>query len=147
MALTPMAYAIRLLARRDYSEKELRQRMQHKQFEQTEIDQVLAQLQQANYQSDIRFCEMLIRSRVNKGYGWLYIQQELQYKGIAEQIITEVNQELETDWYQQAYNTYQRRYADKPIADQKDKAKRMRFMQSRGFNFDQIMPLFSDETL
>lgn len=130
--------SIALLARREHSLKELQQKLRTKGHEKEDIEPVLAFLEAENYQSDVRAAESIFRNRVSRGYGWRYIEQELTQKGITAIITRTVKAEQEVDWYQLAADSYLKKYGNKGIADQKDKAKRMRFLQSRGFSFDEI---------
>ena len=58
-----------------------------------------------NWQSDRRFSENYLNSRVQKGYGVGRIRQELrQLKGVSSDIIDEVLMESEIDWYEMAEN-------------------------------------------
>lgn len=127
-----------LLARREHSQKELRQKLLLRDYAAEEIEPILLALQEQNIQSDVRFAESLIRVRISKGYGWIYICAELKQKGLANDIISEIYQHQSVDWFAQAKLAYQKRFADTPISDQKDKAKRIRFLQSRGFDYEQI---------
>jgi regulatory protein len=127
-----------LLARREHSKKELRQKLLLRDYALEDIEPILQALSEQNIQSDVRFAESLMRVRISRGYGWIYICAELKQKGLANDIISEIHQTQSIDWFEQAHNTYQKRFADTPISDQKDKAKRIRFLQSRGFDFEQI---------
>ncbi|MBO9491141.1 recombination regulator RecX [Endozoicomonas sp. G2_1] len=135
--------AVDLLSRREHSAKELTNKLKQKDFSSDDIAEVLLYLQDKNYQSDARFAESACNSRVNKGYGWRYIQQELSFKGVSSSVISELKESLTIDWYYQAELAYNRRFGDSEIKDQKDKAKRIRFLQSRGFDSDQIFSLIS----
>lgn len=131
--------AIALLSRREHSLRELKQKLLQRRFVSNEIDDVLAFLASENYQSDIRAAESIFRNRVNRGYGWLYIQNELKNKGIAGDIIQALQSEQDVDWYQQAADTYQKKFKNPDIKEDKEKAKRMRFLQYRGFTMDEIL--------
>ena len=50
---------------------------------------------------------------------------------------------IEIDWYLQAELAYNKRFGTRYIKDQKDKAKRMRFLQYRGFTMDEINEVVS----
>jgi regulatory protein len=78
---------------------------------------------------------------MNKGYGWLYISNELEQKGVCDTIIDEVNKNQQIDWYLQAELAYNKRFGESTIKDQKDTTKRIRFMQRRGFSSNEITPL------
>ena len=127
-----------LLARREHSKKELRQKLLLRDYALEDIEPILQALSEQNIQSDVRFAESLMRVRISRGYGWIYICAELKQKGLANDIISEIHQTQSIDWFEQAHTAYQKRFADTPISDQKDKAKRIRFLQSRGFDFEQI---------
>ena len=140
--MTNIAYG--LLAKREHSAAELRNKLKQKEFAEDEIELLLKKLQQANLQSDSRYAESLIRSRVNRGYGPRYIEQELFHKGVCSDTASAVLKEMAIDWFDVANDSYQKKYRLKPIHDDKEKAKRMRFLQYRGFSFDHIMTLIND---
>ncbi len=73
---------LNLLSRREYSQHELRYKMA--QFVDDDvIDEVIQRLQADGYQSDERFVESFVRSRIGKRHGAKKIRYELQQKGIA----------------------------------------------------------------
>lgn len=137
--------AIDLLSRREHAVVELEKKLKSKDYELSDISEVIRFLIEKDYVSDRRYTETMIRSRTNKGYGWRYIQQELSHKGVVSSLISEVLEELEIDWYAVAADTYQRKFSMKSITDHKDKAKRIRFMQYRGFTSDIIFSVIENE--
>jgi len=50
-------------------------------------------------------------------------------------IIIELNKNQQIDWYLQAELAYNKRFGANDSKDQKNKVKRIRFMQCRGFSF------------
>ncbi|MBA6301267.1 RecX family transcriptional regulator [Colwellia sp. MB3u-22] len=48
-------------------------------------------------------------NRLNKGYGWLYISNELAQKGVCDSIIVELNKKPQIGWYLQAERAYNKR--------------------------------------
>ena len=52
---------------------------------------------------------------MNKGYGWLYITDELKQKGIGSNIINKLNENGEIDWYLQAELAYNKRFESSPM--------------------------------
>ncbi len=135
--------AIDLLSRREHSVKELCEKLQSKAYLLDDISPVIHYLQEKNYQSDTRYAESYYRTRVNKGYGWRYISSALIQKGVSHAIIAQLKDNEEFDWYHQAELAYNKRFGERPIVDNKDKAKRIRFMQSRGFSTDQILAVLN----
>lgn len=131
--------AIDLLSRREHSIKEITRKLLQREYERDEIDSVIVFLLDNNYLCERRYTESVIRKRVNKGYGKHYIYQELKQNGIERYLADEVAENLEIDWYHLAQRTYSKRFGATEIADQKEKAKRIRFLQYRGFSSDEIM--------
>lgn len=131
--------AIQLLARREHSEKELIQKLQAKEHSKEDALNIAEHLIAKGYLSNERYAESMIRSRINKGYGWYYIEQELKQKGVESHIMRAALAEQNVDWYLQAELAYHKRFGEKAIVDQKDKAKRIRFLQYRGYAHDEIM--------
>ena len=66
----------------------------------------------------------------------LRIRQELQLKGVENDWIAEALENAEVDWFALAKDVRARRFRQYP-QDQKEKAKQLRFLQSRGFNAEQ----------
>ncbi len=123
---------------REHSRHELQQKLHKKGFVNDDIEPVLDALAEQDIQNEYRFGECLFRTRVNKGFGWSYIAAELKQKGLANDIIAEVYQSQQIDWFMQAQQAYEKRFPDSEIADAKAKAQRIRFLQYRGFDFEQI---------
>ncbi len=137
--------SIDLLSRREHSVKELQQNLLQRKFEETEIDQVISYLMENDYLSDQRYADSMFRIRIIKGYGQKHIESELIRKGVSRTIINLIAENQEIDWYDQALITYTKRFGESQILDQKDKAKRIRFLQYRGFSTDQIMTVVNRE--
>ena len=126
---------------REHSVAELQRKLEQK-FERSElILQTLDWLLDLGYLNDCRFAEIFVRTSIMKGRGPVRIKQELQQKGVAQKYIVNAIDEAEVDWQQQAAAVLVRKFRSEP-ADQKERAKQMRFLQSRGYCADHIYPLF-----
>ncbi len=133
--------AMDLLARREHSRRELKQKLR-KRFEDEElIDEQLDRLSEENLQSDSRYAESFLRQRINRGHGPLRIRQEMRQKGISDSGVNAALEEESPDWYALAEDTYRRKFGELPPEDIKEKAKRSRFMQYRGFGLDHYQHL------
>ena len=130
--------AYSLLARREHSQKEIMQKLSQRDFAKEDIEVVLDALAEQDIQSDLRYGEAVLRQRLQKGYGWTYICAQLKQKGLTSDIISAVYDSQAIDWFEMAELAYVKRFAQTEIVDQKDKAKRIRFLQYRGFDFEQI---------
>jgi regulatory protein len=63
---------------------------------------------------------------------------DIRQKGIAEDLLNTAVEAADTNWFALAREVAERKFGRGPATDQKDKARRMRFLQYRGFNFEQI---------
>lgn len=144
---TALHCGVGLLARREHSEFELKQKLTSREFDAIEVEAAIERLLEKDYLSDERFAESTCRYRTNRGYGWRYIANELKQKGICSTIIQQLQKNCEIDWYLQAELAYNKRFSDIRVKDpksiQKEKAKRIRFLQYRGFSTDEIFAIES----
>ena len=130
--------AMDLLAFREHSMQELITKLLRKFPGCEHIDSQLQQLATENLQSDQRFAEAFVRSRVYKGQGPLRIRNELRQRGIASTLIELTLEQAGVDWFAVISELSARKYGDAPVRDEKDKAKRIRFFQYRGFSYELI---------
>lgn len=130
--------ALNFLAIREHSQLELRQKLLRKDFPLELINEVLNQLHAENLQSDARFTESFIRSRINKGQGYLRIRYELQQLGISAALLNEYLDENDAQWQQLAQQVRKKKFGTALPRDPKQKAKQIRFLQYRGFSATQI---------
>lgn len=140
--------AMNLLARREHSYYELISKLTQRFIDnncytQELIQQQLQRLCDDNLQSDERFVEVFINSKINSGKGPLAIRQQLQQKGIGSELIEQGLELLEDEWYELAAALYRRKFADTKAVDQKEKAKRIRFLQGRGFLYKHFSALLA----
>ncbi|WP_109078383.1 recombination regulator RecX [Aggregatibacter kilianii] len=138
MSTLALNYVMNLLSRREYSEFELRCKMQEKSFSEEEIEQAIAHCQQKNWQSDQRFAESYLHSRAQRGYGLNRIKQELrQLKGVESVTIEAVMNESEIDWPELALGVLRKKFPDyKEKQTPKMRQKIWQYMLSHGFNRD-----------
>jgi regulatory protein len=136
------AAAIGLLARREHAARELAGKLRSRGFDAAVIEQVLARLADERLQSDERYAEVYLRQRGGKGYGPERIRAELRERGIDDALIAanfrRAEEEEGIDWFELAARAYAKKFGNRPIEDMKDRAKRQRFMQYRGFSHEQI---------
>lgn len=132
------SYLFDLLARRDYPRAQLAQKLTQRECSPQIAAKVLDQFESDGYLSDRRFVQSQVRQRFEQGQGRRKIEFELRQKGISNQLLEEVLGEAEVEPKQVALEYYRRRYGESQADDQKERAKRMRHMASRGFGFDEI---------
>lgn len=130
-------YALSLLARREHSQLELEKKLITRGFSAPDIKTMIAKLIAEGLQSDKRFAECYIRKRKLSGYGPLRIMKELQALGIAEDVITNFLLPDDDFWQEQAKNVQRKKFKFLPKKIP-ERAKQSRFLQYRGFTFEQI---------
>ena len=130
-----------LLTRREHSREELWQKLR-KRYDEPELREAIDALAVENLQSDERFAAAYVRERMMRGFGPLKIVAELTQRGVSASIVScaleEVPRDEETTWIQVAQDAYQRRFGDELPHDLPDKARRLRFLNQRGFSGDQL---------
>lgn len=138
---SPRDIAIGLLARREYSRAELAQRLQKKSFDNAAIEECLDTLIEQDLQSDARFAANFVRSRIIRGQGVIRIKGELRQRGVDQETLNTalaaIEESEQVDWFELARETLARRFTS-PGENPKERARRERFLASRGFDFEQI---------
>lgn len=141
--MSAKSVAVNLLSRREHSAFEIRDKLHKRDFDDAEIEQAIIELQQGGWLSDERFTEAYIRMRQQKGFGPIRITIELSERGVDDSIIDASLDADDETWQQVLQQQYLKKYKNKPIADYNDKAKRIRFLQYRGFALDAIYSIVS----
>ncbi len=137
--------ALQLLSRRDHGRCELVQKLKAKGYPQAEIDQVIEYCDHFGYLDDQRFAQALVRQHISKGHGELRIRQELKHKQLAADMIELALQQADVDWFELARQTAEKKFDVMEPVGQKEKAKQIRFLQYRGFSFEQIQYALDSE--
>ena len=132
------ARALRLLARREHSRKELERKLSPYAASSEALDVLISELKTRNQLSEARFAEERAR-RLSRKYGAARIRQDLKSKGVGEELVGHVSSEGDLE---RARAILERKYRQ-PAATREERAKRMRFLQSRGFSSEIIFKLLS----
>ena len=130
--------AMQLLSRRDHGEYELYQKLTLKGYSEDDIQQAVNFCLDHNYLDDLRYAKSQIRQHVYKGHGERRIRQELNQKRVAESVIELALEEEPQDWFELAKQAAEKKFKGVKAQDQKEYAKQVRFLQYRGYSFDQI---------
>ncbi len=133
-----------LLARREHSRAELRQKLTGRGYEAAVVDTVLERLQAQHLQSDQRYVESYVTARSGRGYGPQRIRAELRERGIdaeqAERALAGLSEQravlIRDVWY--------KKFRGRMPADYRERARQMRFLQQRGFSSEDIHGLFAE---
>jgi regulatory protein len=142
--LSLRARALQYLARREYSRAELRGKLlPHVQTDEgcepeqpAALETLLDDLTSRGWLSDARASTQWIHAKRSR-FGTQRITHELRQKGIAEELISAALPALKESELDAARNVWQRKFGILP-QEAKEKAKQMRFLQSRGFSMEVI---------
>jgi len=133
--------AIRLLARREQSRCELQQKLHLRMLEKgwfVDLEHLLDELVRQGLQSDVRFAEVLVRSKANNGYGVSRVLKWAHQYGLSKILVQEQIEEQTHDWFENALRQ-KRKYCGWNIAlTPQERAKQVRYLYQRGFSSEQI---------
>ncbi len=153
--------ALRLLARREHSAWELRQKLRAKagapapaadgeddeedesaraQRGRALLDALLAELAEIGAQSDARFTEQICRLRYRTGRGPGKLRAELRGHQIAPETIDAAMSEYTGKWRALAARVREKKFGAEAPASYAEWAKQARFLQQRGFGEEEIEP-------
>lgn len=130
--------AVSLLARREHSAQELRDKLIAKGYPAVLVSNALEQLGAQGLLSDARFAEVFARSRANKGYGAVRIAQELRRRGVDDEQIAPVVSNIKETWRAQIEQVRHKRFGEGLPQSNADRAKQARFLLQRGFTSEQV---------
>lgn len=125
--------ALAYLSRRDHSRYELTQKLRRAGCDDGIINKAIAQLVEDGYQDDLRFALGYCAYRARRGFGPLRIQQELQTKGVCNDITFEILTQPELDWAVLALKAWDKKFKGVVSTAAAARAKQWRFLLQRGF--------------
>ncbi|MDX2300413.1 MAG: regulatory protein RecX [Xanthomonadaceae bacterium] len=125
--------ALGMLARREYSRRDLGRKLGARGIDPDETGAALDRLAEHGFQNDDRFAGAFARSRAGAGYGPVRIRAELLGHGLSAEQIDAALDTCENDWDADARTLIVRRYAGKNLADPALRRKAIDFLLRRGF--------------
>ena len=132
------ARALRLLACREHSRQEIERKLSPHAGSSDDLKNLVSELKTKNQLSEARFAQERAR-RLARKYGAARIRQDLKAKGVSADLIEKVSLEGELE---RARAILERKYRT-PAATREERARRMRFLQGRGFSSEIIFSLLS----
>ncbi|MBV9346239.1 MAG: regulatory protein RecX [Gammaproteobacteria bacterium] len=129
-------YAVSLLARRDFGPRELLERLARRGFTAGTAAEVLAELSASGVLNVARYAENYVSYHAARGQGPLRIASELRQRGVEPELIEQVL--AGPEWRQLAQQTVRSRFGSQPPGNWRERARRARFLQYRGFSADHI---------
>lgn len=145
-----------LLARREHGSAELKtkltRRFRKRDCDLEAVEQTVRQLIEEGLLSDERFAASRVRQLAGRGYGPSRIRNDLRQQRV-EHLISDTMEEAfdsEVDWEAEAAVVYEKKYGGAPIegdwdARQRERGRRLRFMQYRGFGAEVSQRLVNED--
>ena len=124
------------LSRREHSSREILKKMSNRVESKEMLLDSIKELVDDGLLSDERFAESYFQSRKNKGYGPLRIRNELKQRGVGDQIFSSLSNEV--DWSKYALEALKKKMNGDLPSEIKDVLKLKRFLNYRGFDFQDI---------
>lgn len=136
------AKALELLARREHSRLELRQKLIQRGFPTDHIEPVLDQLVEERLLDEARFAELYACGRADKGYGPLRISRELRERGVPQSLVDTVLADLGSDWLPKLRELHRKRFKAQVPTNAMERMQQTRVLRQHGFSLDQIKQFF-----
>jgi regulatory protein len=133
------ATAVRMLARREYSRGELRQRRIMRGAAPQDADAALDELERLGYLSDARYAQAIVTQKSGR-FSRRAIAGALQTQGVAPAAVDEALDAHAFDDDATLVALWRRRFGVAPTND-REKARQVRFLQSHGFALSAILKL------
>lgn len=131
------------LSFREYSRKELKEKLTAKGYDDSEAESAVDRLVGYGYLDDERFARIYIRSSLAKK-GSRRILTELSMRGVDPELSRNLLEELAPEEAETILKLMQRRYADLDVADEKQMRRMYSFFAGRGFQYDDIRRAVSE---
>lgn len=133
-------YALRLIEFRDRTEKELRDKLSEKGYDENTIEDEIEFLKNYGYINDARYAERFTADAINlKKWGKIRIRTELSRKGIARETvdntIEDVFAEIDDD---RVLSQLQTRFKNSDLSNIKERTRIFNFFMRRGFTSEEI---------
>lgn len=136
------AKALDLLARREHSRLELRQKLLQRGFPIDLIEPALDRLSEERLLDEGRYAELYACARADKGYGPLRIARELRERGVPEAMVAATLAALEDDWQPKLRELHRKRFKSHIPTAAAERMRQTRVLRQHGFTLDQIKHLF-----
>lgn len=130
--------AMDFLARREYGQSELVKKLVDKGYRRRVAENEIERLADEGLQSDTRFAESFVQSRIDQGKGPVRIRADLTKRGIGDDAIEDAIENADTDWFELARHERIKKFGAPAPVGFKEKARQMTFLHYRGFEQDHI---------
>ncbi len=134
--------ALRLLARREHSRAELVRKLAAHLRPEDDLESLLEDLLRRKLLSDERYAESRAHS-LSRKYGAARIAHELRAKGLSREMAAAATGTARASELERAREVWRRKFRSLPKT-REDRARQIRFLQSRGFSFDAVRQILGE---
>jgi regulatory protein len=134
------ARALKLLARRDYTRRELAEKLSADVADYEELEALLDEFTDRGWLSEERVVEQVVNAKAGR-FGPLRIRKALVERGVPEALIAPALVSLKATELDAAHALWARKFRSPKTPT--EKARQVRFLQSRGFGIDVAMRVVS----
>jgi regulatory protein len=135
--------ALRLLARREHSRRELERKLAGDAADPDELASLLDDFEQRGWVSEARVAEQHL-ARARGRYGPRRVLKDLKEKGLSVDALDRAAAQLKQAEFESAAEVWRKRFG-KPPKDLHDKARQARFLAGRGFSAEVIRVVLGGE--
>ena len=128
-----LAKSVKFIGSNLKTEKQLRDYLKKKEYNPTTIDYVIDKLKEYDYLNDENFAKAYILT-YSKKYGKLKLKSQLKMKGIKDSVIENLLEDVQSD----SIDLVAKKYMKNKELTYENLQKLMRFLYSRGYEFDDI---------
>jgi len=128
--------ALRLLARREHSRAELAKKLRVHSRPGDDLEALLDDLSHRQLLSDERYAESRAHA-LSRKFGAARIAHELRARGLDKDLADKASKTARATELERAREVWRRKFRSAPRT-REERARQMRFLQSRGFSFDAI---------
>ena len=131
--------ALRHLARREYTRKELDRLLAPHAKSEDEVTQILDDFSQRGWLSEKRVVEQVVAIRRGR-YGPARVRRDLEAKGVSAELVSSTIATLKEGELESARAVWRRKFRE-PAINAAERAKQARFLMGRGFSSEVITKL------
>ena len=118
--------------------RELQRKLFARGHDKAGIERVLDDLSERGLLSEERMAEVYVAERVRKGFGPVRIRQELRQRGLPGELIEPHLDKTRQEWLEVMAAAHDKKFGVTRASDARERAKRSRFLEYRGFPADLI---------
>ncbi|GHU63844.1 regulatory protein RecX [Clostridia bacterium] len=134
---------ITLLAKQDYTEKELRNKLLSAFYPEQVIQKLLMEMKQRGYVDDLRYAQHYIEQKSSK-MSKLKLQIQLRNKGIEKEIFSSLLEEQNIDEAEQIKKYIESKFRNVSLQDRKEKYKVYQFFARKGYSSEEIFRVLEE---